>query len=56
MELAPFEILHTAVKISDVVTSCAKEVLHEKMRDEKEQKLSDTRGRSGEDILSVLRK
>ena len=54
LELLPFDLPKTAMKISDIVMKCARDILHEKIQNKDEEEPVHIPVGRGKDILSVL--
>lgn len=52
--MSPFEIVKTAMRVSDVVMKCATEILQEKIQGRDEEELIHKPVGHGNDIMSVL--
>ncbi|KAL5524290.1 hypothetical protein ACEPAF_9430 [Sanghuangporus sanghuang] len=54
LEMSPFEIVKTAMRVSDIVTKCASDILQEKIQGMDEEDLIHKPVGHGNDIMSVL--
>ncbi|EJC98472.1 cytochrome P450 [Fomitiporia mediterranea MF3/22] len=54
LEWAPFDLVRTATKISDAVTKCASDILHDKLQGKEEEDVVVPQVGKGNDIMSVL--